>query len=125
MASKTVTPLPVPRLNTSQRLVLRSFDQVFDGKCMSMGNIAYMDEIADAASIAGIIIGAMNGHLRQFANGCLGNGGNEIGWFADWHFANQDAWMSANRIEITEKDTLKRCAVLENSLMICSPICLV
>ncbi len=69
-------------------LGIAAFYQVFDGQRMCMGDIAHMDEVADAASVACVIIGAMNSHLWQFADGCLCNGGNEIGRFADGQLAD-------------------------------------
>ena len=50
---------------------------------MRMGDIAHMYIIPDAGSVAGGIICSKYFHLRNFADGGLGNGRNQVGGPAD------------------------------------------
>ena len=99
--------------------------QVLESKRMGMGDITYMNEIADAGAIAGRIIISIYLHLRQLSHCCLGNGRNQVGRPANGKFTDDSGRMCANRIEIPQQNSVVIILDLENSLMICSPICLV
>src|SRR6185312_7401003 len=70
---------------------------------MSMGNIAYMNIVADTRSVTGWIIITINNHLWQFPDGSLGNCRNQVLRLAQWQFTNECRRMCTYRVKISQQ----------------------
>ena len=78
------------------------FYEVIHGLDMRVGDVAHVKVIADAGAVAGVVVGAEDGHLRQLARRHLHDDGDQVVGLVGREFAVQSGRMRPHRVEIAQ-----------------------
>ena len=74
---------------------------------MCVGDVGHVDIVADAGAVAGVVVGAVNGHRRPFAAAGLHDDGHQVVGLVGRQFAVQSCHVGAYRVEVAEQDGLE------------------
>src|SRR5690606_23827372 len=86
------------------RLCSMRFAKKIDSKCMRVCDVAHMNEIANARTIAGVVVVAEDCHLAQLTYCRLRDSRNKILWLANGNLTNFDGRMCSHGIEVSKKN---------------------
>ena len=73
---------------------------------MSLGEVNYIDVVADAGSIRSIIIVTEDGELLADTHSSLSYVRNQVVWHTVWQLTDFCRWMSTDWVEVSQDDTL-------------------
>ena len=91
----------------------------FGFQCLQCSNVANceindMDIVPDACAICSVIIITIDIEIRSAANGHLCYIRHQIVWWALWIFANTSRLVGANRIEVSQQNSIPGLSIIKN-----------
>ena len=88
---------------------------------MGLGQIHYIDIVADTGTVGSVIVVAEDGELLAYTDSGLSDKGDEVVGHTIGQLADESRWVGTDRIEVAQHDALDRSTtfdIVEDNLLV-------